>query len=374
MKKKTQHKKYFNLIDTIRGMAALMVFLGHLRNVFFKDYSEINSNFIFDLFYFITSLGHIAVLFFFVISGFVITNLIFNKSQNFSLAEYLYDRIMRLWVVLIPSIIFSICLYMYLKTYAVGIINGDLRYIINSGPSENDSKITIYLILGNIFFLQEILVQTFSINAPLWSLSYEFWYYLLFPVILIFLNKIENYNKPTFKFICLIVFILLLMFLPLKIILYFLIWLCGSLIFLFRNISFIYIKTHLIISVTLLLISIFALKINFLNLNNFILELFIIISFSYFILVFLKLKSKILTSIFFKKLSDLSYSLYLFHFPLVLLLSSYIGNNKFDLNFLNFLLFIVVTILIIFIVYLFWFLFERNTNSIKRILKKVFEK
>ena len=80
--KKTQHKKYFNLIDTIRGVAALMVFLGHLRNVFFKDYSEINSNFIFDLFYFITSLGHIAVLFFFVISGFVITNLIFNKSKK----------------------------------------------------------------------------------------------------------------------------------------------------------------------------------------------------------------------------------------------------------------------------------------------------
>ncbi len=372
--KKTQHKKYFNLIDTIRGVAALMVFLGHLRNVFFKDYSEINSNIIFDLFYFITSLGHIAVLFFFVISGFVITNLIFNKSKNFSLADYLFDRIMRLWVVLIPSIIFSICLYMYLKTYAVGIINGDLRYIINSGPSENDAKITIYLILGNIFFLQEILVQTFSINAPLWSLSYEFWYYLLFPVILIFLNKIENYNKPSFRFICLIVFILLLIFLPLKIILYFLIWLCGSFIFFFRNINIINIKTHFTISVTLLLISIFALKINFLNLNTFILELFIIIFFSYFILVFLKLKSKILTNIFFKKLSDLSYSLYLFHFPLVLLLSSYIGNNKFDLNFLNFLLFIIVTILIISIVYLFWFLFERNTNSIKRILKKVFKK
>jgi peptidoglycan/LPS O-acetylase OafA/YrhL len=37
---------------------------------------------------------------------------------------------------------------------------------------------------GNLFFLQTIICPTFGSNAPLWSLANEFWYYVLFPVVL----------------------------------------------------------------------------------------------------------------------------------------------------------------------------------------------
>ena len=37
---------------------------------------------------------------------------------------------------------------------------------------------------GNVFFLQRILVPTFGSNGPVWSISYEFVYYLAFPLLL----------------------------------------------------------------------------------------------------------------------------------------------------------------------------------------------
>jgi peptidoglycan/LPS O-acetylase OafA/YrhL len=35
---------------------------------------------------------------------------------------------------------------------------------------------------GNLFFLQTIAVPSLGSNGPLWSLSNEFWYYIMFPL------------------------------------------------------------------------------------------------------------------------------------------------------------------------------------------------
>jgi peptidoglycan/LPS O-acetylase OafA/YrhL len=36
---------------------------------------------------------------------------------------------------------------------------------------------------GSLFFLQEIYTKPYGSDGPLWSLSYEFWFYILFPLI-----------------------------------------------------------------------------------------------------------------------------------------------------------------------------------------------
>jgi len=38
------NKPYFNNVDVYRGIAALLVFIGHLRNAYFKDYADIEDN------------------------------------------------------------------------------------------------------------------------------------------------------------------------------------------------------------------------------------------------------------------------------------------------------------------------------------------
>jgi peptidoglycan/LPS O-acetylase OafA/YrhL len=39
------------------------------------------------------------------------------------------------------------------------------------------------VLLGNLVFLQAILVPTWGSNGPLWSLAFEFWFYIWFPTL-----------------------------------------------------------------------------------------------------------------------------------------------------------------------------------------------
>tara|TARA_S200000501_G_scaffold327799_1_gene327286 strand:- start:402 stop:1511 length:1110 start_codon:yes stop_codon:yes gene_type:complete len=365
------NKIYFNNLDVYRGIAALLVFIMHLRSVYFKDYNHIeNANFLVDFFYFITSLGHAAVMIFFVISGFVITNLIFKNWSKFSFSKYIVNRLVRLWVVLIPSIIFTLIVYYFFSIYFPEINKGSYNDVINSGPTIENNQISIIQIIGNIFFLQEILVETFSLNGPLWSLSYEFWYYILFPLLLfnieIFKNNADR-NKIFYYFILLLLVLLLI---PYKILLYFIIWLLGSLVYYLRNVHIKYLKTNIILSLIIFFLSLVNYKFNFFKLENFYIDFIISVGFSYFLLVTLNLKIRIFKFKIFNKLSKISYSLYLFHFPMTLIVFTLIQTNKNIFNLMNLIYFSLICFLIILIVNLFWFIFEKNTYFIRNKITK----
>ena len=54
-----------------------------------------------------------------------------------------------------------------------------------SGPmlqTDFAARLTPWIGFGNLAFLQEVFVPPFGSNWPLWSLAYEAWYYLLFPL------------------------------------------------------------------------------------------------------------------------------------------------------------------------------------------------
>ena len=361
---------YFNNLNIFRGIAALLVFIGHLRNIYFKDYQYVqDTNLLIDFFYLVTSLGHPAVMIFFVISGFVITNLIFKDLNSFSFIQYLIDRLIRLWTVLIPAIIFSLVVYYFLSNFYPEIIQGKYRNIINSGPSIDNYKITLFQIIGNIFFLQGILVKTLEINGPLWSLSYELWYYVLFPIIL-YNFRIFKYQSNTKNLIFFLFLVFNLWFIPSKILLYFFIWLLGSLLYFLKDIQIKYTKSNIILSLFFFILTLLNFKINFFKLNNFSNDLIIALGFSYFLFVTLKLKINFFNLKIFNYLSNISYSLYLFHFPIILIIFSLIQKNKFTLNLINLIYFFLISFLIIIIIHIFWFIFEKNTYLYKNVVKR----
>jgi peptidoglycan/LPS O-acetylase OafA/YrhL len=179
-------KTYFPLLDVLRGPAALLVFAEHWRNLLFKDFAEaVNPGPVMKLFYLFTGAGHEAVMLFFVLSGCVIAHVIYGLHERgrWSWRGYLSARLTRLWIVLIPALLLTAFwdrIGMWIAAGKQSIYVGDgFGNILNQSVAALSDPAVF---LGNVFFLQRILVPTFGSNGPVWSISYEFVYYFFFGV------------------------------------------------------------------------------------------------------------------------------------------------------------------------------------------------
>lgn len=168
-------------LDLARGLAAAAVAFQHLRSLLVLDWPETTVHSYFaGIFYFLAKFGHPAVIIFFVLSGFLVgsSGLRAIESQTWSFPRYLLHRILRLEIVLLPALLLGL-LYDRAGIHLLGastLYNGGWHLMVRSGPIDLSWR----TLLGNAAFVQDILVPTFGTNVPLWSLSYEFWYYVLF--------------------------------------------------------------------------------------------------------------------------------------------------------------------------------------------------
>ena len=145
-------------LDALRGMAALYVVIHH---------SVSNGIMLFglniaNLFRF----GEEAVILFFLLSGFVI-NFSFVQSRDKTFRTYLFKRVTRIYI---PLLIVMALGYL-LECYDVG-------EIVNAHPRE---LVLNLLMLQDISSLKpNVVVDPYMHNSPLWSLSYEWWFYMLY--------------------------------------------------------------------------------------------------------------------------------------------------------------------------------------------------
>jgi peptidoglycan/LPS O-acetylase OafA/YrhL len=106
-----------------------------------------------------------AVLGFFVISGYSIAHSITTKPQG-----YLRRRIIRIYPAYVVGNILAIIPFVI---FGPAIIAGNLL---------RESPHSIWPFIGNIFLLQGWLCKPLETNLPLWSLSIEMCFYLLAPI------------------------------------------------------------------------------------------------------------------------------------------------------------------------------------------------
>ena len=175
-------------IDVVRTAAALIVVMEHVRALFFRDWADVEHSPFNGAFYLVTGLGSSAVMVFFVLSGYLVGGGVVSRVRagTFSWRDYLLRRVARLWVALIPAVILAVATGWLIVALFPGtdVVQGAAGYHNVVRPTLT-STLDPLTALGNVFFLQGIVVPIIGTNGPLWSLAYEFWYYVLFPLLVV---------------------------------------------------------------------------------------------------------------------------------------------------------------------------------------------
>ncbi|NGO00123.1 acyltransferase [Grimontia sp. S25] len=185
----SENRQLHVIFDFLRIICAIIVFLGHFRAVLAPTYSELYSpDIATKIFYFISGFGHQAVIIFFFFSGYFIHGTIKRGIDNneFYFSYYLLNRFFRFFIVLLPVLIITFFLdsiaLSYSSVYHLGEVDGSV-------PPKEKVDISLIIFIINLLSLQELIGSHFGSNSPLWSLSFEFVYYLLWPFIIFFFLK-----------------------------------------------------------------------------------------------------------------------------------------------------------------------------------------
>jgi peptidoglycan/LPS O-acetylase OafA/YrhL len=315
--KKNNIFAYQKEFDILRAISVILVIFFHLNE---------------DIFFF----GFVGVDIFFVISGFVITQSLFNYYNVYGfkgfILSFFFRRIKRIYPVLILVLLFSIIIYLIIVPY------GDHQFLWTA-------KSLLFSVFGlsNIYFFKNLSnfdYFDFDTTTPFlhtWSLSLELQFYILFPFLLVLFLK-TKINLIYLKFIFLVLmFVSLFIFLNKSYIIshFYLLpsraWeiLLGSIFFLYRN----KIKLNIDIpksSYNFLILVFFIILLFFYNFEKDV-DYRHLVLLSIIILLlcinFEKNNKKIIFEKQFLYLGKLSYSLYLWHFPILFFATHYIDGS-----------------------------------------------
>jgi peptidoglycan/LPS O-acetylase OafA/YrhL len=180
------------------------------------------------------------------------------------------------------------------------------------------------VLVGNIAFLQGILVPPFGSNAPLWSLAYELWYYVAFP--LFYFAAARSANWPI-RAVLGVAGLGVLVMVGTTISLYFVVWLMGAAVALvYRRWGSAFRPPTWLVPVSALLLAV-ALVAGHLIQAAFLRDLTVGIAFTMF-LVSLRFspprKGPALYAALASWLAGAAYTIYLVHFPILLFLRAWL--------------------------------------------------
>jgi peptidoglycan/LPS O-acetylase OafA/YrhL len=276
-----------------------------------------------------------------------------TMQGSFNIKGYFIDRLFRIMPPLVGTLLLII---------AVNSVVGN--------------EISCLVILGNLFSLQGIFIG--PAIGPLWSLSYEVWFYILFGVICGYFTTLNRKHN----FILLSIFIVsLLVFVKLNYI-YLFVWLIGAFIYFIKPTHQRNIFKYLL--GLIILLTLFGLQLTSesrsINLGSIssllkreVLEIVFAVSFSLFMIQIITVKPTKKFAIFFEnfgaKLAKFSYSLYLSHAVFINLFEFLFIKEQKQLTISSLLLFGFNIIFCLLGCYLMYILFEKNTDKLKGLFK-----
>jgi peptidoglycan/LPS O-acetylase OafA/YrhL len=195
------NRQFSIYLDVIRFTAAILVFISHVPG------------FAGGWLWQIAGFGHEAVVVFFVLSGFVISYVVFEKGEDAK--SYAVSRLSRIYSVVFPA------LFITLFLYYIGL---ELNEEAFDSVVETIDK-PFWTVFTALTFTNQSWVATPILwNLPYWSLGYEVLYYIFFGV---FIYSNGRKRVLLLTFVCLLMGPSILLYLP--------IWFAG--VFCFKQLK-----------------------------------------------------------------------------------------------------------------------------------------
>ncbi|MDB5150246.1 MAG: acyltransferase [Mucilaginibacter sp.] len=149
-----QTKQHFEILDGLRGIAAISVVTFHFMEVAYSDYSK---DFI--------GHGFLAVDFFFCLSGFVIGYAYDDRIAKMGIKEFFKSRLIRLHPLVVLGSILGLIAFLFDP--------------FGGHPERYNFGKTLLIFLSSILMIPypsmtERFFNLFSFNAPAWSLFWEY--------------------------------------------------------------------------------------------------------------------------------------------------------------------------------------------------------
>ncbi len=162
-------KKHFLILDGLRGVAALAIVVFHFMEVIITDFSKN-----------IIAHGYLAVDFFFCLSGFVVAYAYDDRMKKMSLSTFYKQRLKRLH----PLVL-------------LGTVLGLLAFLFDpfSNAASGYSFVQIFLLFITSALLipypvmEDRYFNLFGLNAPSWSLFWEYVANIIYALILVRLHR-----------------------------------------------------------------------------------------------------------------------------------------------------------------------------------------
>ncbi|GGC66600.1 acyltransferase [Pedobacter quisquiliarum] len=166
---KLQSKHHFSTLDGLRGVAAIAIVVFHFMEIAYSDFTK---NFI--------AHGFLAVDFFFCLSGFVMAYAYDDRLQGMGLMAFFKARIIRLHPLVVLGGVLGLLAYLF---DPFGVEPG----IKHAGKILTLFFTAIFLIPYPV--MEERFFNLFGLNAPSWSLFWEYVANIVYALVLIRLRR-----------------------------------------------------------------------------------------------------------------------------------------------------------------------------------------
>jgi peptidoglycan/LPS O-acetylase OafA/YrhL len=375
-------KPFSTFLNVSRWLAAFLVVIAHARHLLLVDYKFLQEpNLAIKGLYFVTGLGHESVVIFFVISGFLVGGLTLKKWRESGPDVLLYAvaRTSRIYTVLLPALIFGAMLDLTgLHWFNDSALYTESPRYQSSMNSVIATKLGMDTFAGNAAMLQGIVVQAFGSNAPLWSLAYEWWYYVVFALV-----GAAPFTRGRKRGLLMAGAVVLACLLPGKLMLWMSVWALGIL-------AYVWIDSGKaipppVIGLLIFLGTLVASRLSH-NVENiqapeslfsgYARDLLLGIAYAICLASVSKLRWELLFGNFHRAAAEFSYTTYSIHFPAMVLLVALayqygivkiqVSPTLFSVTAMT-----VIVVLVYLFCYVFSLLFERHTDGVRRYLTGV---